>query len=110
MSTLAAEKDPLHTSQFRFDNLESQVNNVVSGKAPSSIDFNKLIRKPWVYGTALFIVFLLIIWFWSPGFIKDDEGHNKTWLLLGIPFVLAAVSSGLLWFFVFREKSPSSSS
>ena len=98
-----ANPDPLASGTFQFDTLESQVNNVVAGKPPSSMDFSKLIRNPWVYGTALFVIFLLILWTWSPGFLKNDDEKTKVWLLLLIAGLLSVISGGLIWFFT-RKK------
>ena len=97
------EKDPYLNGISHYDDLESQVNNVIAGKAPNSFDFKKMLKNPLVYLTAIFVIFMVILWVWSPGFIKDENGSTKIVLLLLIPAILAALSAGALWFFWLRK-------
>ena len=32
-----------------YDHLESQVNNVVAGKSPNSLNLSQMFKNPWIY-------------------------------------------------------------
>lgn len=97
------EKDPYLNGISRYDDLESQVNNVIAGKAPNSFDFKKMLKNPLVYLAVIFVVFLVAIWVWSPSFVKGEKGSTKIGLLLLIPAIIAIVGSGALWVFWLRK-------
>ena len=80
-------------------------NNVIAGKPPNSFDFQKILKNPLVYLGATFLIFLIILWFWSPGFMKDDEEKTKLWLLLVITTSLSLASTGAIWWFFLKKKS-----
>jgi hypothetical protein len=97
------EKDPYLNGISHYDELGTQVNNVIAGKAPNSFDFKKMLKNPLVYLTAIFVIFMVILWVWSPGFVKDEKGATKIMLLLIISAIVAVLSSGALWFFWLRK-------
>jgi len=100
------QKDPYLNGLSHFDDLESQVNNVISGKAPNSIDFKKILKNPMVYLIGCFVIFMTILWVWSPGWLKQDDSKNiKIWLVILISIILSGISSGALWFFWLRKIS-----
>ncbi len=87
-----------------YDQLESQVNNVVAGKSPNSLDLSKVFKSPWIYLGIFSILFLIILWVWSPGFLKNEENKTKWWLMLVIVGILTVISTGLVWYFFLRKK------
>ena len=97
--------DPYLDGLKHYDDLESQVNNVVSGKNPNSIDFSKFLKNPLVYLGGIFLILVIILYSWSPGFLQDDKHYTKWGLLLGISSGVALVGTGLIWWFMLRPKS-----
>ena len=65
--------DPYLIGISHYDNLDSQVNNIVSGKSPTSFNFSKLLKNPWVYLGTIFLIFLIILWVWSPSFLHNSK-------------------------------------
>jgi len=104
---MTTQQDPYMDGMNNYDELEHQVNNVIAGKAPNSFDFQKILKNPLVYLGVTFLIFLIILWFWSPGFIKDDEDNTKIWLILVITASLSLASTGAIWWFFLRGKSSS---
>ena len=41
-----------------YDHLESQVNNVVADKSPTSLNLTKMLKNPWIYVGVFSILFL----------------------------------------------------
>ena len=101
---MTTQQDPYLDGINNYDALEHQVNNVIAGKAPNSFDFQKILKNPLVYLGATFLIFLIILWFWSPGFMKDDEEKTKLWLLLVITTSLSLASTGAIWWFFLKKK------
>ena len=88
-----------------YDHLESQVNNVVADKSPTSLNLTKMLKNPWIYVGVFSILFLSILWVWSPGFLQNEENKTKWWLLLTVAGVLTVISTGIVWYFFLRKKS-----
>ena len=98
--------DTYSKSLHNFDGLNSQVNNVVAGKEPTQMNIMKWLKRPYIYGPAIFIVVLIILWFLDFGFLKDQETKKtKTWLLLLIAGVVALAASVGIFFFL-RSRQP----
>ena len=97
--------DPYLDGLKHYDDLETQVNNVVSGKSPNSIDISKFLKNPLVYLGGIFLILVIILYSWSPGFLQDDKHYTKWGLLLGISLFISMISSGLIWWFLLRPKS-----
>jgi len=87
-----------------YDHLESQVNNVVAGKSPNSLNLSQMFKNPWIYLAIFSILFLIILWVWSPGFLKSEDNKTKWWLMLLIVGILTIISTGLVWYFFLRKK------
>ena len=98
-----SQNDSYSIGIANYDNLDSQVNNIVSGKSPKSFNFSKLLKNPWVYLGTIFLIFLIILWVWSPSFLHNDNGKIKIWLILLITSILSLLITGLLWFFWLRK-------
>ena len=58
---------------------QSQVNNVVADKSPTSLNLTKLLKNPWIYVGVFSILFLSILWVWSPGLLQNEEHKTKWW-------------------------------
>lgn len=96
--------DPYLDGLKHYDDLETQVNNVVSGKNPNSIDFGKLLKNPLIYLGGIFLIFVITLYSWSPEFLQDEKHYTKWGSLLGISLVISLIGTGLIWWFMLRPK------
>ena len=44
-----------------YDHLESQVNNVVADKSPTSLNLTKMLKNAWIYVGVFYILFKTIV-------------------------------------------------
>lgn len=101
---MSTEVDSYAKSLHDYKNLEFQVNNVVSGKAPDSLDIAKILTRPMVYIPALFLVTLIALWLLNPGFVRNEKKKLKIGLLVIISIIVSGGLSLGLFFWLRRKK------